>query len=89
MYHSISFAFHFSDSELVLLDDPLSAVDANVAQHLFKQCIKTLLRGRTVILVTHLVQVCSDRWISNTMIVPIHVHVLTLVVKYQNKGKYM
>jgi energy-coupling factor transporter ATP-binding protein EcfA2 len=43
-----------SDSDIVLLDDPLSALDANVGHHLLHQCI---LRGplatRTRILVTH------------------------------------
>lgn len=36
-----------------MLDDPLSAVDANVGRLLFEECIKGYLRGRTVILVTH------------------------------------
>ena len=33
----------YSDSDLYLLDDPLSAVDANVRLQLFNNCIKGLL----------------------------------------------
>ena len=38
---------------MVLLDDPLSAVDAHVGQHLWAQCICGLLAPRTRVLVTH------------------------------------
>ncbi|KAF4151823.1 hypothetical protein CNMCM6069_003024 [Aspergillus lentulus] len=43
----------YFDSPLVLLDDPLSAVDAHVGQHLFEHAICGLLRNRCRILVTH------------------------------------
>ncbi|EGF80018.1 hypothetical protein BATDEDRAFT_11954 [Batrachochytrium dendrobatidis JAM81] len=43
----------YSRAQIVLLDDPLSAVDAPTARQLFYQCILTLLKGRTVLLVTH------------------------------------
>jgi ABC-type multidrug transport system ATPase subunit len=43
----------YSMSPIVLLDDPLSAVDAPTAKHLFHQCILGLFKGRTVILVSH------------------------------------
>ncbi|KAH6564572.1 hypothetical protein BASA50_004382 [Batrachochytrium salamandrivorans] len=43
----------YSRAQSVILDDPLSAVDAPTALHLFEQCIKGLLSDRTVILVTH------------------------------------
>jgi len=42
----------------VLLDDPLSAVDAHVGQHIFTNCIKGLLKDKTVVFVTHQLQVC-------------------------------
>lgn len=38
---------------MYLLDDPLAAVDAHVAQHLFDQCIMGLLQNTTRILATH------------------------------------
>ena len=36
-----------------MFDDPLSALDAEVGANVFKNCIKTLLHGKTRILVTH------------------------------------
>ncbi|XP_034796002.1 ATP-binding cassette sub-family C member 11 [Pan paniscus] len=46
----------YSDHQIYLLDDPLSAVDAHVGKHIFEECIKKTLRGKTVILVTHQLQ---------------------------------
>ncbi|CAD5125264.1 unnamed protein product [Dimorphilus gyrociliatus] len=43
----------YKDSDIYLFDDPLSAVDPKVRDSLFYNCIKTFLRGKTVILVTH------------------------------------
>jgi len=43
----------YRDTDIYLLDDPLSAVDAHVGQHLFFECIKKCLHGKTIILVTH------------------------------------
>ncbi|KAJ1554992.1 hypothetical protein HK096_010528 [Nowakowskiella sp. JEL0078] len=43
----------YTDSDIVLIDDPLSAVDAHVGKHLFNRCIKGALAKRTRILVTH------------------------------------
>jgi|EP01047_Picozoa_sp_COSAG01_P048632 ABC-type multidrug transport system fused ATPase/permease subunit len=34
------------EAELLLLDDPLSAVDAHVGAHIFERCITGLLRAR-------------------------------------------
>ncbi|XP_064381893.1 ATP-binding cassette sub-family C member 4-like isoform X2 [Halichondria panicea] len=50
-------------ADIYLLDDPLSAVDAAVAKHLYKECIRGLLKNCVVLLVTHQVQfaVKSDR----------------------------
>ena len=49
----------YSDAELFLLDDPLSAVDTKVARFLFEKCISTALKGKTVLLVTHQLQFLS------------------------------
>jgi len=46
----------YSDRDIYLLDDPLSAVDAEVGKHLFEKCIRGILRKKGVILVTHQLQ---------------------------------
>ena len=43
----------YSDADIYLLDDPLSAVDSKVAKLLFQNCIKGFLSGRIRILATH------------------------------------
>ena len=43
----------YSNRELTLLDDPLSAVDPEVCNSLFTQCIKGILGSKSVILATH------------------------------------
>jgi ATP-binding cassette subfamily C (CFTR/MRP) protein 1 len=43
----------YNDAELYLLDDPLSAVDAHVGEHIFQKCIVEALAGKTRLLVTH------------------------------------
>ncbi|KAJ3103717.1 Multidrug resistance-associated protein 1 [Phlyctochytrium planicorne] len=43
----------YTDSTVALLDDPLSAVDANVGKTIFEKGILGLLANRTRILVTH------------------------------------
>lgn len=43
----------YSHAQVVLLDDPLSAVDAHVGRHLLEHCLGELMRGRTRLLVTH------------------------------------
>ncbi|XP_055360301.1 ATP-binding cassette sub-family C member 3 isoform X4 [Betta splendens] len=45
----------YSDADVYLLDDPLSAVDAHVSKHIFDSLIgpEGVLKGKTRILVTH------------------------------------
>eukprot|EP00741_Cyanophora_paradoxa_P010538 tig00000158_g10189.t1 len=45
----------YSDHDVMLLDNPLSAVDQHTCKHIFGYCIKDILvaSGKTVILVTH------------------------------------
>ncbi|KAG7258897.1 hypothetical protein CRUP_025519 [Coryphaenoides rupestris] len=50
----------YSDRDIFLLDDPLSAVDAHVGKHIFEECIKKELRGKSIILVTHQLQVIAS-----------------------------
>ncbi|XP_011877742.1 PREDICTED: probable multidrug resistance-associated protein lethal(2)03659 [Vollenhovia emeryi] len=46
----------YRQSDIYLLDDPLSAVDAHVSKHLFQECIQRYLAGKTRILATHQLQ---------------------------------
>ncbi|XP_018570688.1 probable multidrug resistance-associated protein lethal(2)03659 [Anoplophora glabripennis] len=43
-------------ADIYLLDDPLSAVDANVGKHLYDKCIKEFLGNKICVLVTHQLQ---------------------------------
>ncbi|KAJ7126325.1 P-loop containing nucleoside triphosphate hydrolase protein [Mycena epipterygia] len=50
----------YSRASILLLDDVLSAVDAHTAHHLYHSCLRgELMKGRTVILVSHHVQLCA------------------------------
>ncbi|XP_022095164.1 multidrug resistance-associated protein 5-like [Acanthaster planci] len=53
----------YSDKEIYLLDDPLSAVDTHVGKHIFSECIEGALKGKTILFVTHQLQYlkCCDR----------------------------
>uniref|UniRef100_A0A3B4XU10 ATP-binding cassette, sub-family C (CFTR/MRP), member 10 n=1 Tax=Seriola lalandi dorsalis TaxID=1841481 RepID=A0A3B4XU10_SERLL len=46
----------YMDKDIYLLDDPLAAVDTDVAAHLMQKCIMELLRGKTRILCTHRIE---------------------------------
>ncbi|XP_034043776.1 multidrug resistance-associated protein 7 [Thalassophryne amazonica] len=46
----------YMDKEVYLLDDPLAAVDTDVAKHLMQKCIMELLGEKTRILCTHRVE---------------------------------
>ncbi|KAG2008510.1 ATP-binding cassette transporter [Coprinopsis cinerea AmutBmut pab1-1] len=51
----------YSRASILFLDDVLSAVDAHTAHHLYHQCLRgELMQGRTVILVSHHVHLCSS-----------------------------
>ena len=43
----------YADADVYLLDDPLSAVDAKVSEHIFEQCICMLLKDKIVILASY------------------------------------
>ncbi|KAM7110968.1 ATP-binding cassette sub-family C member 4 isoform 5-T8 [Molossus nigricans] len=46
----------YQDADIYLLDDPLSAVDAEVGRHLFQLCICQTLYEKITVLVTHQLQ---------------------------------
>ncbi|CAH2034504.1 unnamed protein product [Thlaspi arvense] len=43
----------YSNSDVYIFDDPLSALDAHVAQQVFDSCMKDELKGKTMILITN------------------------------------
>ncbi|KAK2024466.1 ABC transporter [Colletotrichum zoysiae] len=49
---NIARAIYF-DADIVLMDDPLSAVDAHVGRHIFDNAILGLLKGKCRVLATH------------------------------------
>ncbi|MCJ1276313.1 hypothetical protein MMC21_004118 [Puttea exsequens] len=55
---NIARALYFN-SDLILMDDPLSAVDAHVGRHIFDNAICGLLKGKCRILATHQLHVLS------------------------------
>ncbi|CAG9768726.1 unnamed protein product [Ceutorhynchus assimilis] len=50
----------YKEADIYLLDDPLSAVDAHVGKHIFKECINGFLQDKSVVLVTHQLQYLND-----------------------------
>jgi ABC-type nitrate/sulfonate/bicarbonate transport system ATPase subunit len=63
-------------SDVILLDDPLSAVDAHVARHLFNEVISDsgLLANKCRIWVTHSLQVTS---VTTQRLPPTLIYLLT------------
>ena len=43
----------YFEADIYLFDDPISAVDAKVAKHIFEEAILPLAQQKTVFLVTH------------------------------------
>ena len=43
----------YSESDIYLFDDVLSAVDVHVAEYILREAIGTMLKGKTVIMATH------------------------------------
>ncbi|CAI9089677.1 OLC1v1024296C2 [Oldenlandia corymbosa var. corymbosa] len=50
----------YSDSDVFVFDDPLSALDAHVGRQVFERCIKGELRGKTRVLVTNQLHFLSE-----------------------------
>jgi len=56
----MSYRAIYSKADIYLLDDPLSAVDMKVGRHLMERCIRTLLKSKCVLLVTHQIHHLKD-----------------------------
>uniref|UniRef100_A0A3P9LFB7 ATP-binding cassette, sub-family C (CFTR/MRP), member 4 n=1 Tax=Oryzias latipes TaxID=8090 RepID=A0A3P9LFB7_ORYLA len=50
----------YQEADVYLLDDPLSAVDAEVGRHLFEKCICGVLKKKPRVLVTHQLQYLTE-----------------------------
>ena len=50
----------YSNADIILMDDPLSAVDAEVCSHIFHECIRGVLKEKTVILATHQIHLIPE-----------------------------
>ncbi len=50
----------YKQSDIYLLDDPLSAVDTHVGKQIFEKCIKEFLADKVCVLVTHQLQYLKD-----------------------------
>jgi ABC-type multidrug transport system fused ATPase/permease subunit len=50
----------YQNSDIYLLDDPLSALDSQVGHKVFDDCVKNALKGKTRILVTHKLSILSE-----------------------------
>lgn len=62
----------YASADVLLMDDPLSAVDAHVGRALFDGCICGTLRRKTRLLVTHQLQVKSGVELLSQHAVPVH-----------------
>lgn len=52
----------YADPDVLLLDDPMSSVDATVCQYLFNNCLKEATRmGKTVLFNTQQIHVCINK----------------------------
>jgi len=56
----VPFRAVYANADLYLLDDPLSAVDVEVAKSIMADCIRGLLKSKAIILVTHQVQYLDE-----------------------------
>ena len=50
----------YADVDLYLFDDPLSAVDVKVGQHIFEKCFKNLLGQKTRVIASHQEQLMEE-----------------------------
>lgn len=54
----------YSDADIFILDSTLAALDAIVRSQIFQECICGLLRGKTVVLVTHDTDIIASDFVN-------------------------
>ncbi|KAF0694543.1 Aste57867_14583 [Aphanomyces stellatus] len=69
----------YSDADILILDSPLSAVDAIVQNEIFTKCFLGLLRHKTVLLVTHSPEILASKYIDR--IIDLHMGCLVETVR--------
>lgn len=42
----------YKNTDIIVLDDPLSALDVHVGKRVFKSCLKSFCKDKTIIMVT-------------------------------------
>ena len=50
----------YAKADLYILDDPLAAVDPEVAAKIYRNCVQGILKSKTRILITHQYQFLTD-----------------------------
>jgi len=50
----------YYDRDIMLLDDPISAVDAHVGDFLLNDCLKGFVKSKTIVLVTHKIEAAKE-----------------------------
>ena len=50
----------YADADLVVMDDPLSALDAHVGRAVFEKCVRGAMRHAAVLLITHALPCAAD-----------------------------
>ncbi|KAJ3295553.1 hypothetical protein HDU79_008900 [Rhizoclosmatium sp. JEL0117] len=50
----------YANRDILLLDDPLAAVDSHVGKHLLEKCILEYCKNKTVVLITHQLHVAHN-----------------------------
>jgi ATP-binding cassette subfamily C (CFTR/MRP) protein 1 len=50
----------YSNADFYILDSPLSAVDMHTCKHIFDHCIRGMMRGKSVLLITHHLELLPD-----------------------------
>ncbi|PIO32455.1 hypothetical protein AB205_0011380, partial [Aquarana catesbeiana] len=61
----------YSDRSIFILDDPLSALDAHVGNHIFNSAIKKHLKSKTILFITHQLQVSLKKNVSTSLKKPL------------------